>query len=192
MKLSVYAKKIGVSYKTAWRYWNQGHLKGYQTPTGTIIIDAPEEKSSKTSEIKALLYSRVSSPENKKNLDTQAKRLEDFAAAKGYVVYKHVKEIGSGLNDRRPKLLDALKNSDFDILLVEHKDRLARFGVSYIQLLLEMSNRKLEIINTISDDEQDIIQDFISVITSMTARIYGKRRSNRKTAELIKSLKSDD
>ena len=75
---------------------------------------------------------------------------------------------------------------------MEHSDRLTRFGASYIESLLKLTNRKLEIVNVVDNDEQDLIQDFVSVITSFCARIYGKRRTKRKTEKLIEELKKDE
>jgi putative resolvase len=88
--------------------------------------------------------------------------------------------------------LEILDKDQFDILIVEHSDRLTRFGSKYIELLLKMTGRKLEIVNMVETDEQDLIQDFVSVITSFCARLYGKRRSRRKTEKLIEELKKDD
>jgi predicted site-specific integrase-resolvase len=114
--------------------------------------------------------------------------LRDFATAKGYTILREVKEVGSGLNDKRPLLENVLQNDDWHILIAEHKDRIARFGLSYIGLLLAKQGKKIEIINTVLDDRADLVQDFVSIITSFTARLYGLRRSKRKTEQIIKEL----
>jgi predicted site-specific integrase-resolvase len=190
MKLSDYSKQQGVSYKTAWRWWKAGTIKGTQMPSGTVILKLDTPKSH--TDIKVIIYSRVSSSQNKANLETQAERLQQYAIAKGYQIIKVTKEIGSGLNDARPKLLEILDKDQFDILIVEHSDRLTRFGSKYIELLLKLTNRKLEVVNVVDTDEQDLIQDFVSVITSFCARLYGRRRSKRKTEKLIEELKKDN
>lgn len=187
MKLSKWAKENNVTYRTAWNYYNAGLLKGKKLETGTILIEKQDTTSSSTE--KVVVYARVSSSENKSNLDTQAKRLEEYCTCKGYQVAKVVKEVGSGLNDKRPKLEAILLDKSITRIVVEHKDRLSRFGLNYIQKLLELDNRMIEVVNNTETDEQDIIQDFVSIITSFCARIYGKRRSKRKTEELIKELK---
>ncbi len=190
MKLSIYAKKKGITYLTALRHWQKGYLKGEQLASGTIVIFEEAENNSQTV-TKAILYARVSSGENKSNLDAQLERLRLFAAAKGYEVNKEVKEIGSGLNDKRPLLEKILVSNDWDILVVEHKDRLALFGTNYISVLLEKLGKKIEIINNVQDSKDDLMEDFVSIITSFTARLYGLRRSKRKTEEIIKNLESD-
>ena len=187
IKLSKWAKEQGVSYRTAWNYFKAGNLKGKQLETGTILVEI--DKQIKTEELKTAIYTRVSSSENKSNLETQAKRLEEYCICKGYKVDKIIKEIGSGLNDKRPKLENLLLDKSIKRIVVEHKDRLCRFGLNYIQKLLELEGREIEIVNMVSTDEQDIIQDFVSIITSFCARLYGKRRSKRKTEELIRELK---
>lgn len=191
MKLSTFAKEKGVSYRTVWRWWKSGIIKGVQMPSGTVILEK-EFDTVNSQDIKAIIYARVSSSQNKSNLESQSDRLQQYSIAKGYQIYKVIKEIGSGLNDKRPKLLEILNKEQFDILIVEHSDRLTRFGASYIESLLKLTNRKLEIVNVIDNDEQDLIQDFVSVITSFCARIYGKRRTKRKTEKLINQLKEDE
>ena len=72
--------------------------------------------------------------------------------------------------------------------MVEHKDRLARFGTNYISLLLKKQGKTLEIINHVAEETEDLMQDFVAIITSFTARLYGLRRSKRKTEVIIKHL----
>ncbi len=120
MKLSEYAKNTGISYQTAWRMWKRGQLNAYQLPTGTIVVKIKDESYSV--DLIACIYARVSSAENKKNLDAQAERLTNYAMAKGYRIYKVVKEVGSGLNDNRKQLAKILVDDNYNILIVEHKD----------------------------------------------------------------------
>lgn len=82
-------------------------------------------------------------------------------------------------------------DNSINIIIVEHQDRLARFGFNYVEKLLNTMGRKIEVINPPLDEKEDLIQDFVSIITSFTARLYGQRRSKRKTEFLIKSLKNE-
>jgi predicted site-specific integrase-resolvase len=95
---------------TAFRHWQKGYLKGEQLASGTIIVYEDELQTRK--DALTILYARVSSSENKDNLESQLQRLRDFANAKGYTIVKEVKEIGSGLNDKRrtEKLIQELQN----------------------------------------------------------------------------------
>ena len=178
MKLSEWAKKNSVTYNTALNHWNKGYIKGKQLESGTIVVFDIEDDNINTPNkiLNVATYSRVSSSQNKSNLITQQKRLVNYANAKGYKTTHNISEIGSGLNDKRPKLIKILEDDSIDIILVEHKDRLTRFGFNYIEKLLNKQNRKIEIINNLDDEKEDLIQDFISVITSFCARIYGERR----------------
>jgi predicted site-specific integrase-resolvase len=94
MKLIDYAHKTGISYKTAWRWYKAGKIQGKQMDTGTILVTEDEPVSLLSR--KVAIYARVSSAENKSNLDTQADRLVSYCAARGYQVAKVVKEVGSG------------------------------------------------------------------------------------------------
>lgn len=195
IKASEYAKKMSLHIRTVYRYYHNGKIKGYQDKeTGTIFILNPfKNKREDNLENKVVLYARVSSNENKNNLDSQLERLRLFAIAKGYQVVKEIKEVGSGLNDNRSKLNYLLEKElkEFKILLVEHKDRLTRFGFNYIDILLKSHNKQIEVINLVDSDKEDLIQDFVSVITLFCARIYGQRRSKRKTEKLIKELEDE-
>lgn len=101
-----------------------------------------------------------------------------------------MKEIGSGLNDKRPKLKQVFNNKDWDILVVEHKDRLTRFGFEYLHMLAESQGRKIVVINQTEDETDDLMTDFVSIITSFCSRLYGLRRSKRKTKKIIKELEN--
>ncbi len=144
-----------------------GELDAYQLPSGTIIVKDDEYSTTKLAET-VCIYARVSSSENKDNLKRQSQRLKDYALAKGYKIYKVVEEIGSGLNDNRKKLLTILADDKFTVLLVEHKDRLTRFGANYIQLLLTQTGRRLEIVNGYNDSifNEGVLTDNLSAETN--------------------------
>jgi predicted site-specific integrase-resolvase len=187
MKLREYAKLKGVCKRTAYLWFKKGKIEGaYQLPGGMVIIPDPEPIVIREHTI---VYARVSSAENKTNLDTQAQRLCDFCAAKGWIVHRVVKEIGSGLNDTRDKLLHVLKDVTIQRIVVEHKDRLARSGFGYIK---ELFPGEIIVINDTSNKEEDLMQDFVSIVTSYCARLYGHRRGKRKTEKIIEELKAED
>jgi len=133
----------------------------------------------------------VSSSENRVNLERQAERLQQYAVARGYQIYKVVKEVGSGVNDDRKLLAKLLADRGYDILIVEHKDRLTRFGFHYLNNWFESQGRKIEVVNITMDGQEDLMQDLVAIITSFCARLYGQRRSRRKTEKIIAELKRD-
>lgn len=181
MRLSAYAKQMGVTYKTAFRWWKAGKLDAYQLETGTIIVRDSVSPSPATV---VALYARVSASDQKDDLERQVQRLKEYALSRGYRVEKTVSEIASGLNDQRPKLLKLLTDSSIGVIIVEHRDRLTRFGFHYIEQLMQVQGRRIEVIFP-SDTDNDLVDDFVSVITSMAARIYDRRNSKRR-AEQIK------
>ena len=186
MKLSEYAKKNSISYRTAWRHYKLGLIpNAKQLSTGTIVVEDATNISAKEYTI---IYARVSSSENRINLDSQAKRLEQFCLAKGWIINEIVKECASGLNDNRPKLMKILTEKKATRLVVEHKDRLTRFGFNYIRVLYPEC--EIVIVNEV-ESKEDLFEDFVSLVTSFCARIYGRRRSKRKTEELIKKLETE-
>src|SRR5260221_12193958 len=99
MKLSAYAKQQGISYQTAWRMWQRGELPAHQLPSGTVIVDVPPTPEAVHPQ-KVAVYARVSSAENRKNLDSQAERGAGFCAAQSWQGAKVVKEYGSWVNDQ--------------------------------------------------------------------------------------------
>lgn len=186
MKLSAWAKKQGVTYRTAWEYFRTGKIpNAYKLASGAIIVP-DEPKVQKTEYV--VTYARVSSSENKSNLESQSQRLIDFCNAKGWQTHSNIKEIGSGLNDNRKKLAAILSKGQATKLVVEHKDRLARFGVNYIEILCDHIDCELVILNQNTTDKEDLFQDFVSVITRFCARLYGQRRTKRKTEKMIQEL----
>jgi putative resolvase len=191
IKLAKAAKLLGITKQTLWNWKRNGtiefvkignlnylHIDGFNTLMGI---------SEKRSE-KVVIYCRVSSSQNKNNLELQKNRLIDYCMAKGYVVSDVVTEIGSGLNDNRPKLDTIFRKMDFTKLVVEHKDRLCRHGFNHINTILNSIGKEIEVVNQSIDDKEDLVQDFIAVITSYCARIYGKRRTNRQTERIIEEL----
>lgn len=182
--LRQYAKEHGIQYRAAWNRFKLGKLEGaFKDEFGRVILPDNCKR-----EPYVVCYARVSSSENKKTLDSQLARLTAFANAKGYIVKEAVKECGSGLNDTRKKLLRILNNPVVTKIIVEHKDRLTRFGYTYLEQWMQMRGCTIEIINESANDRDDLMQDFVSLVTSFTARLYGQRRSKRKTERLIQEL----
>jgi len=187
MKLSEYAKKKGVTYRTAWNWFNEGKIPNAEKlPTGTIIVNT-NIKIKKDDSV--VLYARVSTYAKKDDLNRQMERLREFANANGYIVKKEIKEIASGMNDNRKKLNAILKNQDYKTIIVENKDRLTRFGFNYIINILENEDRYVIVVNENQKEDEDLMKDLISIITSFCCRLYGMRRGLNKTKKLKEELK---
>jgi len=189
IKLSQWAKLNGYTYHGAFLIYQKGLIEGAsKSASGSILVDIPEEISEKPEYV--VVYARVSSSENKKNLDSQAERVAAFCNANGWIVDEIIKECGSGLNDKRPKLTKLLARGKATRIVVEHKDRLTRFGFEYINLLCRA---EIVIINKVeANSENEVMEDFVSLVTSFCARLYGRRRSKRKTEELIIKINQEN
>jgi predicted site-specific integrase-resolvase len=190
MKLSEYAKQQGISYRTAFRWWQAGQIPGYQAATGTIIVYDPKAEAHAPQRV--AIYARVSSHEHQANLDRQAERLSAYCAAKGYQISKVVKEIASGVNDSRPKLLALLEDQAVTLIVVEHQDRLTCFGFRYLDTLLRGQGRAIEVVNQAENGTEDLLADLTSIISSFCARLYGQRRAKRKTEAIVQQLEAGE
>jgi predicted site-specific integrase-resolvase len=193
MKLSDYARKCGITYRTAYRWWQNGQIKGFQKPSGTIIVTEGDELSvAKKVVLPVAIYARVSSAKQQADLDRQVSRLEDYCAARGYQVGHIVKEIGSGVNDSRRKFLALLTDPKIDTIVVEHQDRATRFGFRYVDVLLKQAGRTIEVANLADNDHADLLQDLSSIVYSMCARLYGQRRAKRQQQLIGKILANEE
>ena len=192
IKLSELASIMGLHYRTVVRHFKEGKIEGYTDSNGRMYALNPAWKDEVKEDLssKVILYARVSSTVNKASLDGQIERMRAYASAKGYQIVGEYKEIASGLNDNRPKLNSVLKRNDYGILLSEHKDRLTRFGFGYISLLLNEKHVKVEVINTTENKDQEIVDDFVSIITSFCGKIYGAKRKE-KTQRIIEEVSSE-
>lgn len=118
--------------------------------------------------------------------------MKDYCASKGYQIAVEVKEIASGVNDARPKLLSLLKDASITLIVVEHKDRLTRFGFRYLETLLEMQGRQIEVVNLADNGTEDLLQDLTAIISSFCARLYGQRRAKRQASTIVEQLEKEE
>lgn len=184
MKLSHWAKQEGISYITAYRWWKKGILPvpAEQIKTGTIMVYPQKATIGGVA-----LYARVSSGDQKADLERQLGRLVAFANTSGLKVTKAISEVGSGLNGRRGKLLALLKDPTISTIVVEHRDRLARFGFEYIECALASTGRRLCVIDD-GEMNDDLVQDMIDVLTSFCARLYGRRGAENRAKKALEAV----
>ncbi len=170
---------------TAWRWWRTGKLPvpAYQTPSGSVIVMVPAAAAGRTA-----LYARVASSEQAPDLARQVARLRAWATATGRSVDEVITEVGSGLTGRRRKLLRILADPTVTGIVVEHRDRLARFGVEAVKAALEAQGRR--IISVDSDETtDDLVRDMIEVLTIFCARMYGRRGARHRALVALKAAR---
>ena len=194
IKLSEYAKIIGYRYITVWKKYKEGKINPTRKEGSRILvmIDDDEMFPMSAKKNRVAIYARVSDNDSKDNLARQKEGLENYATMRGYRIVKSIKEVGSGLNDSRTKLVKLLENpNEDDILLVEHKDRLTRFGFNYIATLLKSMNKRVEVANA-AEENSNLIEDMISIVYSFSVRLYGSRRAKRIKDETKKAINESD
>lgn len=183
MKLKDWALLNGIAPATAYRYFHKGILpvKAVQLPTGTILVET-ENIAKKTNAL--VVYARVSSHDQKNDLERQVGRVVAAITLQGESVTQVVTEIGSGMNGARPKLKKLLADPNVNVIVVEHRDRLGRFGVDCIEAALSAQNRKILVIQD-GELEDDLVRDMTDVLTSFCARLYGRRSAKIRAARAI-------
>ena len=184
MRLAEWAEREGVHYQTAWKWFRDGKLPvpARQTATGVILVDVPRREQAAG----VALYARVSSSDQREDLDRQVGRLAAWATRQGLGVTSTVSEVGSGLNGSRSELKRLLADPSVGTVVVEHRERLARFGVEYVEAALEAQGRRLVMVEDREVDD-DLVRDITEVLTSMCARLYGRRSAKRRARRAIEA-----
>ncbi len=186
MKLTAWARRAGVHPKTAYRWFHRGVLPvpARQLPTGTILVETPQESSFDG----VALYARVSSWDQKADLDRQLGRLRAWATRHGLRVLRTEAEVGSGLAGRRRRLMRLLADPQIPAIVVEHRDRLARFGVEHLEAALSTQGRRLLVVEA-GETTDDLVRDMVDVLTSFCARLYGPRGARNRAGRALTAAK---
>ena len=187
MKLAEWARANGIHPITAQRWFHTGSLpvRAEKLASGTILV-YPNEPAVKHGRIVAL-YARVSTRAQKDDGLRQLERLRGYAAAHGYAVAKEILEIGSGLNGAREKLIGLLGDVTVQCIVVEHRDRLVRYGFEYLDALMRSQGRSIDVVNS-TEHKDDLVQDFVDVVTSMCAKIYGNRGAKDRRLAILQHI----
>ncbi|MGC8513140.1 MAG: IS607 family transposase [Acidimicrobiales bacterium] len=190
MKLSEWAEQEGIHYQTAWRWFREGKMPvpAYKAPSGAILVGTP--RVGDTRESRAVVYARVSSHDQRGDLDRQVARLTEWATSQGMVVAEVVIEVGSAMNGRRKKLARILADPTAATVVVEHRDRLARFGVEHLEAALSAQGRRIVVANP-GEMDDDLVRDMTEVLTSFFARLYGRRGARNRAEKAINCAKHD-
>lgn len=186
VKLSAWARKHGVSSKTAWKWRKAGILPvpARQLPTGTILVEeaaVPEAKG------ETVVYARVSSSDPKEDLDRQGARLVGWATERGMRVDRVVAEGASGLNGRRRRRRALLSDPRVAVIVVETRDQLMRRGLERVEAALQAQGRRVLVVDD-REGEDDVVWDVVEVLTSVAARLSGGRSARRRARRALAAL----
>ena len=187
LSIGSYAKYLGLSKSTVYRYLKSGKIKESFKTDGKHRRFVVENNKNKV-----VLYSRVSSHDQKKDLITQNEKLIQFAK-KNYTNYEveSILDLGSGINFNKKglnKLILMIINKDLSVLVINHKERLLRFGFELINQICILNNIKIVIIEEQKNKsfEFELSENIIEIMTVFCAKLYGKR-SNKNKAVLNKN-----
>ncbi len=181
VRLTDWPTRQGISYTTAFRWARAGKIPGlHRAVSGRLFVEVEPDSAGDG----VVLYGRVSLADQKEELGRPLGRLQNFAAARGLLVAREVREIGSGLNGHRAKLLALLRDPEVRTILVEHRERLGRFGTEYVEAAMTATGRAVIVVND-GEERLDLVADFVDVVTSMCVRIYGRRSANNRANRAV-------
>jgi putative resolvase len=187
--LKDWAEGQGVHYQTAWKWFRDGKLPvpATQTATGTILVLVDHADVGVGG---AGLYARVSSHDQRADLDRQVARLSDSAAKAGWSVVRVETEVGSGMNGSRSKLRRLLADPKVTMVVVEHRDRLARMNAELVEAALAAHGRRLVVLDD-GEVTDDLVRDMVEVLTSFCARLYGRRSARNRAEKALRCAERD-
>ena len=197
-----FAELLGVSVKTLQRWDRDGILKANRTPTDRRYYTYDQYLQFKGMQTEndirdVVIYTRVSTRNQKDDLQNQVEFLKQFCNAKGMIVNQCIEEFGSGLNYNRKKwnkLLEDVMEHKIKMIVISSKDRFIRFGYDWFEKFCEKFNTKIMIVNneTLSPNEE-LVQDMISILHVFSCRLYGLRKYKnqiKEDEELAKELQN--
>ena len=187
-----FAELLGVSVKTLQRWDRDGILKANRSPTDRRYYTYDQYLQFKGIQTEndirdIVIYARVSTRNQKDDLQNQVEFLKQFCNAKGIIVNQCIEDFGSGLNYNRKKwnkLLDEVMENKIKIIVISNKDRFIRFGYDWFEKFCEKFNTKIIIVNneTLSSNEE-LVQDIISILHVFSCRLYGLRKYKNQIKE---------
>ena len=183
IRLTDWGRQYGLDPQSVWRMLNEGRLPAHLQVerVGRLwYVVLPDDEPV----LLTVGYARVSSHEQKEQLEPQANRLWAYAGQNDIALDRVVSEVASGLNDWRPKLRRLLSDPKVGTILVEHRDRLARFGVGMVEAMLEARGGRLLVVED-KEVEDDLVRDMTEILTCFCARLYGRRSAANRARRAI-------
>ncbi|RYQ30423.1 integrase [Bifidobacterium pseudolongum subsp. globosum] len=193
MLVKEWAAREGLHPQTVWKWCREGTMPVpvEHTPTGMWLIHDPkyETRSCATPDgSRTVCYARVSSADQKTDLQRQADRLKAFALSMGVEHPEVVTETGSGMNDKRRKLNRLLADPTVGTVIVEHRDRLARMNFELVENALKAQGRRVIVVDDTELDD-DLVRDMTEVLTSFCARLYGRRAAKHRAQAALEAMR---
>jgi predicted site-specific integrase-resolvase len=184
VNLKEWAAATGVAYVTARRQYVAGTLPVATYRLGRLIMVGEPVTGGVTRAGQVVVYAGVSSADQRADLDRQVARVTVWATGQNMAVARVVTEVGSALGGRREKLLGLLRDPDVTTVVVEHRDRFARFGAEYVEAALSAQGRRLLVVDPAEVDD-DLVRDVTEILTSLCARLYGGRAAANRASRAV-------
>ena len=180
---------LGVTAQTLRNWDKEGKLKpsyvksnGYRYYSEESILSYTQERKTKKN-LNVVGYARVSSKKQSTDLERQINNLNTYISSK-YDSFDIITDIGSGINYNKPglkKLIEKINKKEVDLIIVQYKDRLLRFGFELVEYFAELNNVKIEILDKIDkNQDEEIVEDLVQIITVFSCKIQGKRKTKIK------------
>lgn len=182
MNLREWALEQGVHPKTAYRWFREGILPVSARRAGRLILVDLDPKPAAVGKVAA--YCRVSSADQKDDLERQVGRVVAGATGLGLSVGQVVSEVGSGMNGHRRKLAKLLSDPAVTVIVVEHRHRITRFGFEHLAASLSACGRRIVVLDA-TETSDDVVRDVTEVLTSLCARLYDRRSASRRAAKAV-------
>jgi predicted site-specific integrase-resolvase len=183
VNLKEWAASQGVAYVTARRQYAAGTLPVPTYRLGRLIM-VGEPLTAAPDAGQTVVYARVSSADQRPDLDRQVARVTEWATEQRLSVSRVVTEVGSALNGTRRRFLALLRDPQVRTIVVEHRDRFARFGAEYVEAVLAAQDRRLLVVDPAEVDD-DLVRDVTEILTSLCARRYGRRAAANRAARAV-------
>lgn len=191
MNLTEWARAQGIHVQTAYRWHRQGTLPVPVKKVGRLILVSPDLATAAAGKSGgAGLYARVSSHDQKADLDRQVARLSRWAAQAGLAVVRLEAEVGSGMNGTRPKARRLLADPQVAVVVVEHRDRLGRMNTELAEAALSAAGRRLVVLDK-AEVSDDLVRDMVEVLTWFCARLYGRRSARNRALKALGCAQRD-
>jgi putative resolvase len=184
VNLTEWARAQGIHVTTAYRWCREGKLPVPVQKVGRLILVSPQTASAGVAADGVGLYARVSSPDQKADLDRQVARLSSWAAQGGLPVVRVESEVGSGMIGARAKVRRLLADPKVTTVVVEHRDRLGRMNTELVDAALSAHQRRLVVLDD-GEVDDDLARDMVEVLTSFCARLYGRRSARNRALKAL-------
>ncbi|MFE3450318.1 IS607 family transposase [Nonomuraea sp. NPDC059194] len=192
MNLTEWARAQGIAPRTAYRWFREGTLPVPAERVGPRTILVNIDANTSPSVIGGVgLYARVSSPEQKADLERQVARLAVWAANAGHPVVRVESEIASGMDGSRAKARRLLADPKVTAVVVERRDRLGLMNTELVEAALQAAGRRLIVLDD-GEVEDDLARDMVEVLTSFCARLYGRRSATSRANKALQAAAADD